>query len=170
VSKGVAANGYVSQAELERSPGYPSQERLQQGPVVVIECPQEIPCNPCEEACPYQAITVGDPITNCPQLHEEKCIGCGLCISRCPGLAIFLVDMTYSNELAAVTFPHEYLPLPEVGQKVTTVNRAGEPACEGEVAKVVNAKANDRTPVITVTVPREHAPTVRGLLRCGRQT
>ena len=163
MSKEVAVNGYVPQAELERSPGYPSNERMQQGPVVVIECPQEIPCNPCEEACPHHAITVGTPITNCPQLDETKCIGCGLCIPRCPGLAIFLVDLTYSNELAAVTVPHEYLPLPKVGQKVATVNRAGKPVCEAEVVKVVNTKANDRTAMITVTVPCEHAAIVRGI-------
>ena len=168
MSEGIAVNGYVSQQELEQSPGYPSQERLQQGPVVVIECPQEIPCNPCEEACPYQAITVGEPITNCPQLHEEKCIGCGVCIAQCPGLAIFLVDLTYSEGLATVAFPYEYLPLPEVGQKVTTVNRAGEPVCEGEVIKVMNAKANDRTPVITVSVPRKYATTVRSISCPGR--
>lgn len=167
MSKEVAANGYVSQAELEQSPGYPSKERMQQGPVVVIECPQEIPCNPCEEACPHHAITVGTPITNCPQLDESKCIGCGLCIPRCPGLAIFLFDLTYSDALAAVTVPHEYLPLPEVGQKVAAVNRAGKPVCEGEVVKAVATKANDRTAVITVAVPKEHAQEVRGIVRLG---
>ena len=142
---------------------------MQQGPVVVIECPQEIPCNPCEEACPHDAITVGTPITNCPQLDETKCIGCGLCIPRCPGLAIFMVDLTYSDELAAVTVPHEYLPLPEAGQKATAVNRAGKPVCEAEVLKIVNTKANDRTAVITVTVPKEHAEEVRGIVRLGGQ-
>ncbi len=163
MSKEVAANGDVSQAELERSPGYPSKDRMQQGPVVVIECPQEIPCNPCEEACPHDAIIVGTPITNCPQLDETKCIGCGLCIPRCPGLAIFLVDLTYSDGLAAVTTPHEYLPLPEVGQKVAAVNRDGKPVCKAEVVKVVNTKANDRTAMITVIVPREYAAIVRGI-------
>lgn len=168
MSEGIAVNGYISQQELEQSPGYPSQERLQQGPVAVIECPQEIPCNPCEEACPHQAITIGTPITNCPQLDEDKCIGCGLCISRCPGLAIFLVDLTYSEESAAVAFPYEYLPLPDVGQEVAAVDRAGKPVCEAKVINVMNAKANDRTPVITVSVPRKHATTVRSISCPGR--
>jgi len=167
--KGVNVNGYMSEEELRRSLGYPSQERMLKGPVVVIECPQEIPCNPCEAACPYGAVTVGSPITNCPQLDEERCIGCGVCIPHCPGLAIFLVDLCYSEEHAAVTFPYEYLPLPEVGQRVTAVNRAGEPVCEGEVIKLINVKANDQTAVVTLAVPRRHVGEVRGILRLGGQ-
>jgi Fe-S-cluster-containing hydrogenase component 2 len=138
-----------------------------EGPVVVIECIQEIPCNPCEEACPKEAITVGSPITNLPQLDEEKCIGCGLCLSSCPGLAIFLVDLAYSDELATVAFPYEYLPLPEVRQRVTTVDRAGKPVCEGEVVKVTDAGAADRTPIITVAISSKYAGEVRGILRPG---
>lgn len=168
MSDGLSVNGYVSSEELKRSPGSPSWERMLKGPVVVIECTQEIPCNPCEEACPTKAITVDSPITNLPRLDEGKCIGCGVCLSRCPGLAIFLIDLTYSDELATVAFPHEYLPLPEVGEQVTAVNRAGKPVCEGEVVKVSNPPANDRTPVVTISVPREHASNVRGILHHGR--
>ena len=40
-------------------PGIPSEERMKLGPVACIECLQQIPCNPCEEACPRGAITVG---------------------------------------------------------------------------------------------------------------
>ena len=36
--------------------GYPSKERLAKGPIVVIECPEEIPCNPCETICPKNVI------------------------------------------------------------------------------------------------------------------
>jgi len=167
MSKGVAVNGFVSEEELERSPGYPSKERMQQGPVVVIECPQEIPCNPCEEACPHHAISVGEPITNCPRLDETKCVGCGLCIPRCPGLAIFLIDLTHSDKRAAVSIPYEYLPLPHMNQKVTAVNRAGEPVCEAEVIKVADTKPNDRTAVVTVTIPNDYAQEVRGIVRLG---
>jgi len=167
VSEGLTVNGYGSKEELERSPGFPSEKRLREGPVAVIECIQEIPCNPCEAACPHEAIVVGLPITNPPQLDEAKCIGCGVCIPRCPGLAIFLVDATYSEDRATVAFPYEYLPLPKVGQTVTAVNRAGEPVCEGEVVKVATAKNSDRTAVITLAIPKEHAEVVRGMMRLG---
>lgn len=169
MSEGVSVTGYMSKEELERSPGFPSHKRMLKGSVAVIECPQEIPCDPCEDACPHGAIFVGSPITNCPQLDEEKCIGCGACLPQCPGLAIFLVDLAYSAELAAVTFPYEYLPLPEVGQKVTAVNRVGEPVCEAEVIKIVDTKANDHTPLITITVPREQAINVRSILCLRRR-
>ena len=65
---GVIYQGFPSEDELSRIPGMPSEERIKKGSVACIECAQEIPCNPCEEACPYGAITVGKPITNLPKL------------------------------------------------------------------------------------------------------
>lgn len=103
--------GFLNSAELKEAGRYPSEERLAKGPVAVIECCQNIPCNPCETACRFGAITVGDPITNLPVLDESKCVGCGVCITNCPGLAIFVVDK--SKGAATVSFPFEYLPLPE---------------------------------------------------------
>ena len=80
----IAKVGYLNSAELKEAGRYPSQERLAKGPVAVIECCQNIPCNPCETACKFGAITVGDPITNLPVLDESKCIGCGACANLCP--------------------------------------------------------------------------------------
>ena len=76
-------NGYPSMEEIRRANGYPSEERFAKGPVAVTECVQEIPCNPCEGACPFHAITVGEPITNCPHVDEDKCTGCCTCVSAC---------------------------------------------------------------------------------------
>ena len=101
--------GFLNSAELKEAGRYPSEERLKKGPVAVIECCQNIPCNPCETACKFGAITVGDLITNLPVLDESKCVGCGVCLTKCPGLAIFVVDK--SKDMATVSFPFEYLPL-----------------------------------------------------------
>ena len=112
----ITKTGFLNSAELKEAGRYPSEERLKKGPVAVIECCQNIPCNPCETACKFGAITVGDLITNLPVLDESKCVGCGVCLTKCPGLAIFVVDK--SKDMATVSFPFEYLPLPEKGDIV----------------------------------------------------
>ena len=156
-------DGFFDPEELEKLPGVPSKERLMQGPVVVIECAQEIPCDPCEQACHKKAIQIGDSIINLPILDADKCTGCGLCIASCPGQAIFVVDMTYSDTEAAVQLPYEFLPYPEEGQVVDGLNRAGEKVCSAKVLKVLNPKKFDRTAVITITVPKQYAMEVRNI-------
>jgi len=162
---GVAETGIPSLEELRASPGYPSEEALQRGPMVVIECVQDIPCDPCEAACPHKAISVGRPITNLPVFFEDKCDACGLCIPACPGQAIFRVDMTYSEEEATVAFPWEFLPYPEKDAVVEAVNRAGEVVCQGRVVRVLKPKRYDRTAVVTLAVPKRWAMEVRSMKR-----
>lgn len=159
----IAKVGFLNAAELKEAGRYPSEERLCKGPVAVIECNQNIPCNPCEMACRFSAITVGDPITNLPILDENKCIGCGACIAKCPGLAIFVVDK--SGDMATVSFPFEYLPLPEKGDTVKAVDRAGKYVCDAVVLRVNNAALNDCTPIVTIQVPKEFADDIRSIRR-----
>ena len=161
----IKKKGYLSVDELKSHGCMPDESRFQQGPVAVLECIQEIPCNPCVDACHYGAIYIGECITDLPQLDTGKCIGCGACIAHCSGLAIFVVDKTYSETTAAVSFPHEYLPLPEKGRIVQGVNRKGEVVCDGKVIRINNAKANDHTPIITLEIPKELADEVRGMKR-----
>jgi len=157
--------GYLTKEELINSNCYPSEERLKKGPVVIIECTEEIPCNPCEAACKFKAIKIGKPITNTPILDENLCIGCGLCIAKCPGLAIFVVDKTYSDKEGLISFPHEYLPLPTTDSSVEVVNREGRIICSGKVVKVLNKKSFDRTPVVTIAIPKDKLNEARGIKR-----
>lgn len=163
MNQGIKYTGCPSREELENSPGYPSTERVKKGPVAIIECVEEIPCDPCETACPYGAIKVGEPITNLPTLLEDECIGCGVCIAKCPGLAIFWVDLTYSKDEALVAIPYEYLPLPQPGERVEAVSREGKTVTQGRIVKVDNRKRNDRTAVIHLAVKPEFAQEVRGV-------
>jgi Fe-S-cluster-containing hydrogenase component 2 len=162
---GIATSGILSGQELVATPGVPSKTRMDRGKVAVIECSQEIPCNPCETVCPVNAISVGEPLTRLPILDEEKCTGCGRCLSICPGLAIFLVDVTYSPEEASVAFPYEMLPLPNRGQRVIALGRDGRALGEARVLSVQNRRIDNRTPIITVAVPKAQAMQVRNI-RC----
>lgn len=146
-------------------PGIPSAERRAKGAVACIECFQQIPCNPCEEACPRGAITVGDQITGLPHLDAEKCNGCGICITRCPGLAIFGLDESHSETTALVSFPYEYVPLPQKGQVLPCTDREGNFVTMGTVYGVRTAKAFDHTAIVTVEIPKEHSMEVRFLDR-----
>ncbi|MBE0687112.1 MAG: 4Fe-4S binding protein [Anaerolineaceae bacterium] len=156
-------DGYLSQEEVDLLPGVPSKERLAIGPVVVVECAQEIPCNPCVDACNKGALHIEGSITNLPVLDEDKCSGCGLCISICPGQAIFVIDATFSENECSIQMPYEYLPLPKIGEFVDGLNRAGQAVCLGEVRRVLNPKKFDHTPVITLIVPKEFVMVVRSL-------
>jgi Fe-S-cluster-containing hydrogenase component 2 len=163
-----ATDGFPSREERRRSPGYPSEERLAKGACAVVECVQEIPCNPCETVCPYGAIRVGQPITNLPRLSGELCRGCGLCLAVCPGQAIFLIDQAFAPGEALVGFPFEHLPLPGVGEEVAATNRAGDVIAEGRVVRILNPEKNDRTPAVFLAVPLEVTDEVRSMKRRAR--
>jgi len=165
MKRGIVFTGVPSMEELVSSPGFPSRNRLKKGAIAVIECVQEIPCDPCELACPFGAIKVGRPITNLPVLFGDKCRGCGLCIPPCPGLAIFLVDTTFSKDKTLLEFPYEYLPLPKVGSEADAVDREGNIVTEARILKVKNPKKYDHTPVVSIAIPKEFTQEVRGIAR-----
>jgi ferredoxin len=48
-------------------------------------------CGECVEACPVDAITMGDGV---PLVDEQWCIGCGVCVARCPSEAAYLTLRT----------------------------------------------------------------------------
>ena len=165
MSKGIFYTGIPSLEELESCPGFPSEERFQLGKVACIECVQEIPCNPCEGACPFGAISIGDKITNLPVLDEDKCVGCGTCVASCPGLAITVIDMLWSDNEALIEFPYEYYPLPHKGELVEAVNRAGETICSGKIMIIRNVGAYAGTTVLGMSIPKKYAKEVRSIKR-----
>ena len=141
----------------------PTTERLAKGPVALVECFQEIPCNPCIKACKQGAITMPRDINDLPLVDSELCNGCGLCISRCPGLAIFVVDKTYSEDFALVKLPFEYVPIPKAGQYAAALDRAGQELGWFEVIRVISGGKKNMTYTISLAVPQELAMEVRNI-------
>ena len=88
----------------------PRDDQLEKG-VAISECIQLIPCNPCVDICPFDAISMED-INAVPVVDFKKCTGCGKCISICPGLAIFVVKI--KDDKAFITLPYEFLPITNV--------------------------------------------------------
>lgn len=155
-------NNYQKEIE-ERIKKCISKERMQEGPIAVIECFERIPCNPCEGACPFNAIKIGEDITNLPILDEKKCKGCGLCIACCPGMAIFVVHLNYSQRESLFTFPYEFLPVPKIGSVVKGIDRNGKVVTHGRVIKVNESKKNNHTNIISIAIPKKFINSVRGI-------
>jgi Fe-S-cluster-containing hydrogenase component 2 len=157
MKKNRSETGILSDEDLDAIPGVPSKEFLVKGPIAIIKCAEEIPCNPCVDACPKGAIRIEGNINALPVLLAEKCTGCGLCIPSCPGLAIFIVDMTYSEEEAIVKLPYEFLPLPQKGDTVIVMDREGKDIGKGKIHSVLSQRSFDRTPIVSVRVPKRIA-------------
>jgi thioredoxin reductase/Fe-S-cluster-containing hydrogenase component 2 len=159
----VAETGVLSLEDIVQLPGVPPLDRMVQGAVAVMECAQEIPCNPCVTNCPQGAVRMGDTLTRLPELDPDECSGCGLCVADCPGQAVFLVDLAFAPDQVTVTFPYEFLPLPKRGDLVQGTDREGRPVTDARVEKVVMPKKYEHTAVVTISIPREFASIVRGI-------
>lgn len=135
-------------------------EEITRKPVAVIECWEEIPCNPCVHACPHKAIHMEEGMHHIPWVDENVCTGCTICVAKCSGQAIFVVERT--DETAKVSFPYEMLPLPERGMAVYGTDRDGNIVCDGTIANVNLSKAFDHTAVVTIEIPGGLEKDVRG--------
>ena len=152
VSMNLLEKGYVADEEIERYPGVTHSKGIHP----VIECTQNIPCNPCQDACPKGCIRIGSNITALPAVQPDVvCIGCGMCVASCSGQSIFLVDEDTGDGCGTVTLPYEFLPLPKAGDKGVALGRDGKKVCEAEVVNVRSAKAFDHTNLLTMKVPKD---------------
>jgi len=141
---------------------FPPLERLEKRFVAVAECGQEIPCNPCVDACPVGAITIGENINHIPHIDFQRCTGCGICLGVCPGLSIFMAHR--KGDTGWVTLPYELFP-PDEGEEVDLLDRQGKKVGRGVVEKIRRLKQHDRTLLITLRMAADLIHAVRGFRR-----
>jgi Fe-S-cluster-containing hydrogenase component 2 len=139
-----------------------STERRKKGPYVIIECPEKIPCDPCVDACPNEAISIPGSIIELPEIDYDKCTGCLVCIPRCPGLAIFVVDETPKDH-SIIYIPYEMLPRPKKGDTAKGLDREGKERCEVEITKVIDAKKFDRCAIVGFSVSKDLAQEIKAI-------
>jgi NADPH-dependent 2,4-dienoyl-CoA reductase/sulfur reductase-like enzyme/ferredoxin len=132
----------------------------------VIRCVQEIPCDPCTEACVLGSIGITDRTMKGRPSFEGDCLGCMNCVAVCPGLAISLVDRRYdpSGVTALAVIPWE-LPDGTVrpGEEVTTVDMDGAVLGQGNILAIKAPPGMDRRWMISIEVPSEDAHLVAGI-------
>ncbi len=138
-------------------PYMPSTERMKK-PFVMIDCLYGFACNPCAFACPHGAITKTSSST-VPQIDYDKCIGCMICVTMCPGLAIF----GYNVEKQQLFLPVEYEVAEEA--EVFIVNNNGEKLGEGVVEKIMVKPNKTNLARVKVTLGlRGHLTEARGFI------
>jgi len=141
--------GYHTREELEEFKVLPPEGIISQKRVALIECVEEIPCNPCSVVCRVDAIQK-ESLCSPPNVDWEKCTGCTLCVSICPGLAIYLQSI--KDGKGYVTLPYEFLPAPKVGMRVKLMDRSGAVVGEGNVVMPTYQAKGDAYPRWVVTV------------------
>lgn len=122
-------------------------------PKAIIECYENIPCNPCSTSCPFDAITIGEDINNLPKLNVDKCTGCGVCVYSCPGLAIMVCEVI--DDKARFKISYEFLPRPQEQEIWHAVNRNGEVIGDAYIEKVSLTKRQDKTALVNVLVDKK---------------
>ena len=151
--------GFITIEELKELGLLPPPKRLKRGPVAIAECPERIPCDICVHSCPLNAISM-ETLNDIPKINWSKCIGCALCITACPGLAIFVIDASREDNVGYVTLPYEFKPDPKVGSNAILLSRDGKMLGYGRIVKLWRS---NRTWAVTVEVPKDKVLEVRGI-------
>lgn len=141
--------GYHRRDELDELDVFPSKETIESKRVALIECVEEIPCNPCAVVCRMGAIEK-DTLCSLGKVNWEKCSGCTMCVAVCPGLSIFLQNI--KDGKGYVTMPYELLPTPELGKKAQLLDRSGKAVGVGKIVNPTYQAKGDAYPRWVVTV------------------
>ena len=132
----------------------------------IIRCVQEIPCNPCTDACVLKSIKIKDSTMMGTPVFDGECLGCLRCVSICPGLAISFVDKGYdqTRQTARVVLPWE-MPKGTIqpGQQVTTTGMEGECVGKGKVLAIKQSEWQNKRSLLSVEVPFKDADRVAGV-------
>ena len=119
------------------------------------------------KGCPLRCLWCSNPETQVdhPQLIylEDKCNGCGICVGFCPGLAIFILDDTYSDTESLITIPWEFCLLPAEGSQVWGLNREGQKVAMVTVKKVRKSAKKNGAHLLTLIVPKDLAYDIRSI-------
>ena len=132
----------------------------------LIRCMQEIPCNPCTEACPNSCISIPGSILALPEFGGE-CIGCGQCVLACPGLAINLVIEDYDpkKEKALLVMPYEFVnEIIPLEREVTTTDMEGNVVGKGRVIAYRDREVQNSRRLLLLEVPEDEKLKVAGFM------
>jgi len=153
-------SGVLSESMIETITPPMDLWKKKKGGLVIIECPQKIPCDPCHYSCPTGAIKAFENINDVPTIDYSKCTGCAMCVAACPGLACFVADI--SGEQAILKLPYEMMPRPQEGQDVVCLDRHGKEVVRTKIVKVQEPR-KDKTYVVHVVVPKQLVMHVRAV-------
>jgi len=146
--------------------GYvPDEDRLRRGPVAIFECVEPIPCNVCVFVCPFKAVEM-KRITDLPKIDFDKCTGCTVCVGRCPGQAIFIVDFSKPGDKGTLILQYDLQNPPRKGESVILLDREGREIGEGEVTLVYREKTTGAS-VVYVNTDKKILMEARAIRRKG---
>jgi glycine/D-amino acid oxidase-like deaminating enzyme/Pyruvate/2-oxoacid:ferredoxin oxidoreductase delta subunit/bacterioferritin-associated ferredoxin len=125
--------------------------------LAIINCDEDIPCNPCAISCKFDSIKINKNITQQPTINYELCKGCGLCLPKCPGRAIRMLQYNFTDTESLLTIPFEFEPYPKQNQKVSIVNYDGNFLANGTIQKTKPPKSKTDCGTISIIIPKKHA-------------